>query len=207
MCRSVTANIQKAKTGKEPDWIKELPWKCRHDPLPAPEDAEPAAPQWTFGWDSYRLKAYRTNTKTRGEETATSLALGTFEDPEQLVAKWGDDCSWHVTDLTASDLEAERERRKLSSTRSKAVFTGKHEVNHNEIVVKFRPDRDPDGLMYMYEQGAGILGVFCRLFPDKERAGKFLESIAKMYIAGAVMKEDLKQLRDDRLVELFGEQV
>lgn len=119
-------------------------------------------------------------------------------------AVWADGATWLVSDISCGELEALAAPRQCRGKEPSkgTVWTGVHNATRHKSVVRHRADRDPSGLMALFEQQSQLLNVQLWKFACAQDASDLMTDIGKKYATGELEKSALTKYRNERLLAL-----
>jgi len=175
-CRQIS---QGARKSPMPAWVRQVLGGC----VVEEGKADEAKMEWVaWGWESGEHEYAWRESSSGKRETVPELHFPPDASDDMFMQAWFGDEVYDITDMTVKDWKL----RDASQSRSKKARRGNAGDTYWEhfekdtgltLVIRFRPDRDPAGLMSLaYRGGAQMCQVYVADCADKDEAVKLLQA-------------------------------
>lgn len=221
MCRHLQQALTKNVT--KPKWLMAMAWvveldseevaakqdapttkKTKKEPAMKQEASGGSAPsqEWRYDWDSEHEKAFRVDAKGQKLWAENIVVADDAEPTDPIMASFGDGSQVPIKSMT---VETYTELVKSAATRNdrKKAETLFDHTTADEVRYHMSTKKDRNPLMVLFEDGKQILAVRIDLFEnDPVAAAAFLQPMTDKFLAGELLRTDLKKAKTDALKEL-----
>ena len=203
MAKRVSNMLFAVKSAKpDTDWVKELPWNKDLPPTPLPPASTFPSRPFVYGYSKEFRLAWRCPTITGPSAPGGKLPRRIKEYCETIeiegsscIAVFKDGDRKPILGLTAEEYLFEETSK--SGKKAPPFFEGTHNLTKSRVTVAHRPDRHPDGLASMYQQGKQILQICCHHFACRDDALSWMADVAKQFCENTVKIEDMRHMKTE----------